>query len=363
MNTLPDIVRFAIGKHRMLNSRERVLVGVSGGPDSLALLSALVALAPELGLTLRACCVDHGLRPAAARREQALVCRWGRLWGVPVTVVKARVTRRGGQSLEAAARQARYGTLFAQAKQHQCGVVALGHTADDQAETVLMWLLRGAGTSGLAGIPPVRVLNEGRSRGGLYWPPLPVSGTGYRIKNIRLIRPLIDCMRAEVLSHLRKLGVRPLLDESNLSPRFTRNRIRHKLIGQLERSYNPQIRRHLCAMAEILRADLDWLDREARTEFRRSARMGARGIRLDRARLRRLHPALRRGVLREAVRRLQGDRAGFGYGHWRALEALAQNGRRGAADLPHGFRAEVLDGGKLLLRRARLQALGGFWYT
>lgn len=327
---LLDFVRVTITQHRMLRRGERVLAGVSGGPDSLVLLSALVALAPELKVALRACYVDHGLRPAACRREREAVRRYGRLWGVPVTVVKVRVARRGGQSPEAAARQARYGALGAEAKRLRCGVLALGHTADDQAETVLMWLLRGAGTSGLAGIPPVRETD-----------------------GVRLVRPLISCTRAEVQGHLRKLGVRPLLDRSNLSTRFTRNRIRHGLIGQLERSYNPQLRRHLCATAEILREDLDWLEQEVRAEFRRSARVGRKGVRINSARLRRMHPALRRGVLREAVRRLQGDCAGFGYGHWRALEHLAQNGARGAADLPHGFRAEKMEGTGLLLGRAR----------
>lgn len=339
---LLDAVHSTIAEHRMLRRGDRVLIGVSGGPDSLALLSALAALAPELKLALRACYVNHGLRPAACRREQEAVRRCGRMWGIPVNVASRRVARRGGQSLEAAAREARYGALFSLAKRLRCGVVALGHTADDQAETVLMWLLRGAGTSGLAGIPPVRMVR-------------PTSGGGGRKQpGIRLIRPLIGCPRAQVEGYLREQGIRPLLDRSNLSPRFTRNRIRNELIGLLERKYNPQLRRHLCATAEILREDLDWLGRRVAGEFRRTARSGAKGICLDRARLRRMHPALRRGVLREAVRRLQGDHAGFGYDHWRILEGLAQNGRRGAADLPHGFRAEILDGKTVLLRRARL---------
>ncbi|MBI3322383.1 MAG: tRNA lysidine(34) synthetase TilS [Candidatus Omnitrophica bacterium] len=347
MTAAPSLLgsaRSAVKKHRMLSRGERVLVGVSGGPDSLALLSALVGLAPELGVRLRACYVDHGLRPAAGRRERETVQRYARIWGVPVSTIKVRVARRGGQSLEAAARRARYDALCSQAKRLRCGVVAVGHTADDQAETVLMWVLRGAGTAGLAGIPPVRELSK---------------GIGYRVKNIRLVRPLIDCTRTEVQTHLKKLGVRPVSDESNRSTRFTRNRIRHELIGQLERNYNPRLREHLCATAEVLRADLDWLEDQTRAEFRRIARVSARGIRLDRARLRRLHPALRRGLLREAVRRLQGDRAGFGYAHWRALETLVLNGVRGAADLPHGLRAEVLVGGKLFFRRSALSRRKG----
>ncbi len=337
-----DAVRSTVAGHRMLRRGDRVLAGVSGGPDSLALLSALVALTPKLGVTLRACYVDHGLRPAAARQERDLVRRCGRLWGVPVTVAARRVIRQGGISPEAAARQVRYAALVSAARRFRCGVVAVGHTADDQAETVLMRILRGAGPTGLAGIPPVRELVP------------PAGSKAGRGGRIRLVRPLIGCSRAGVRAYLRRQGVRPLLDRTNLSSRFTRNRIRNELIGQLERAYNPQLRRHLCETAEILREDMDWLDIQTAAEFRRTARVGTRGIRLDRARLRRVHPALRRGVLREAVRRLQGDRAGFGYGHWRVLERLAVNGRRGAADLPHGLRAEILDGEKLLFRRVAL---------
>lgn len=337
-----DTVRVSIRKHSMFRRGGRVLVGVSGGPDSLALLSALVALAPELKITLRACYVDHGLRPAAARREQALVRRYGKLWGVPVTVVKARVTRRGGQSPEAAARRARYDALWAVAKRLRCRAVAIGHTADDQAETVLMWILRGTGTAGLAGIPPCRLIT-------------PVSGTGYRIKSgLRLVRPLLETPREEVTAYLKQQGIRPLLDRSNLSARFTRNRIRRDLIGRLEREYNPRLRQHLCSLAEIVRGDLDWLGKQAAAELRRVGRQGKKGIRLNRARLRVLHPALRRGVLRRAVERLQGDCSGFGYAHWVALEGLALNGAKGAADLPHGFRAEIIDGKTLLLRRSCL---------
>ena len=331
MVLLTETVRSALLHLRMLRPGERVLAGVSGGPDSLALLSALTALAPELKITLRACYVDHGLRPAACKKEAALVRKYGQLWGVPVTVVKARVARRGGQSPEAAARRARYGVLWAAAKRLRCRAVALGHTADDQAETVLMWILRGTGTAGLAGIPPVR-----------------------EVDGLRLVRPLLGTTREEVSAHLKQQGIRPLLDRSNLSARFTRNRIRRDLIGRLEKEYNPRLRRHLCSLAEIVRGDMDWLGLQTAAEFRRAGRVGAKGVRLDRARLRALHPALRRGVLREAVRRMQGDCAGFGYAHWVVLEGLALNGAKGAADLPHGFRAEIIDGKTLFLRRSCL---------
>ncbi len=321
---LLDTVRLTIQKHRMLRAGDRVLVGVSGGPDSLALLSTLVSLSPELRLQLRVCYVDHGLRPAAARREAALVKKMGRLWGVPVDVVVRKVRKEGGQSLEASARRVRYEALAGLAKRRRCRVIALAHTRDDQAETVLMWILRGSGTAGLAGMPPVRE---------------------------KIIRPLIDCSRKEVEDLLKLQGVRALKDHSNDSSRFLRNRIRKQLLPLLERQYNPQVRRHLAQLAEILRQDMDWLGALARAGFHRTARVGHQWVHLNRAQLRSAPVALRKGVLKLAVERLRGDRHGFDVRHWTALDLLLSNGTDKPLDLPHGLRAEAPDGRSLILRR------------
>ena len=323
MHTFLDTVRSTIAKHRMLRPRDCVLVGVSGGPDSLALLSALVALRGTYRLTLRAAYVDHGLRPAAARqRESRLVKKIGRALGVAVNIVVRRVKRRKAESLEAAAREVRYAVLGEIARRYRCQAIALGHTADDQAETVLMWILRGAGTTGLTGIPPVRKIRV---------------GTG---SPLRIIRPLIRCPRREIEEYLKAQGIRPLLDRSNLSHRFLRNRIRRDLLSTLEREYNTQVRKHLCDLADILREDLDWLRDEARRQFRQVATIGKAKIRLDRSRLRKLHPALRRAILRLAAERLQGNGQGFALRHWELLDRLLIEKDRGALDLPHGFRAK-----------------------
>ncbi len=321
-----DTVRETISTHRMLPRGAGVLVAVSGGPDSVALLSALVALRPEFRLRLRAVYVDHGLRPAGARREARWVKELGRMWAVPVDLVRVKARRGGGESLEAVLRQARYRALVALARRRRCSRIAVGHTRDDQAETVLMWILRGTGTVGLAGIPPTR-----------------------RCDGITLVRPLLESSRSDVQGYLRSLGVKPLLDETNRSGAYLRNRIRRKLLPLLEREYSPQIRRHLAGLAESVRVDLDWSDKELRRRFREVARAGRRGLRLDRNRLRRLPAGLRRGILRRAVEQIQGDHSGFGRRHWLALERLAVGEGRAAMDLPHRFRAEGRDGAELLL--------------
>ncbi len=322
----------------MVPPGRRLLAAVSGGPDSVAMLSALVALRRPLGISLRAGYVDHGLRPAAARREAALVQKLCRMWAVPFHRVAVRLRRRGGQSLEEAARLARYEALAGLAHRKSCGAIAVGHTADDQAETVLMWILRGTGTAGLAGIPPVR---EVRSKLG---------------PNVRVIRPLLACSRQEVLAYLKGQGIRPLLDRSNLSPRYLRNRVRSELLPLLEREYNPQVRRHLCRLAEILREDWGWIRAEAQRQFSRAVRQRAGQASVNRTLLRKAHPALRRALLRLTVERLQGDHHGFRSAHWEELDELLDASGAARLDLPHRFQAEVRPRGRLILRRAALSA-------
>lgn len=305
----------------MLRPGDRVLVAVSGGPDSLALLSVLTALRKELKLTLRAAYVDHGLRPAAAKKEAALVKRLGKEWGVPVTVLRRPVRKGKKDSLESSARETRYEGLALLAGKLRAQAIATGHTADDQAETVLMRILRGSGTTGLAGIPPVRALGK-----------------------LRIVRPLIGCTREQVMEHLRARGLHPLLDRSNLSPRFVRNRIRNDLLIRLEKEFNPQVRKHLCQLAELAREDQDWMAREAGRRFRQVARLRAGKVRLNRTLLRKEPPGLRRAVLRLAAQRLQGSVQGFSLKHWEMLDGLLVGQRAGAADLPHRFRAEARDG-------------------
>ena len=318
MIDLLSTARSSMTRHRMLRPGDRVLVAVSGGPDSLALFSALTVLRRELKLTLRAAYVDHRLRPVAAKREAALVKRLGKEWGVPVTVLLRPVRKGKKNSLETSARETRYEALAALAGKLRAQAIATGHTANDQAETVLMRILRGTGPTGLTGIPPVRMAGK-----------------------LRIIRPLIGCTREQVMEHLRARGLHPLLDRSNLSRRYTRNRIRHDLLFQLERQYNPQIRRHLVELAETVRDDLDCLEQEAARLWRQAARVKKGSVRFQRELLQKAHPALQRALYRKAVRTLRGDCQGFTRRHWQLLEELAANGNQGALDLPHRLRAEV----------------------
>jgi tRNA(Ile)-lysidine synthase len=274
---LTRAVERTLRRHAMLAGGELVLVAVSGGADSVALLHLLLALAPSWRLRLHALHVDHGLRPDSSRDGEFVRALGARL-GVPVDV--ERVTL-GPGSLEAAARAARYGALEAWADRLGADRIAVGHTADDQAETVLMRALGGAGVRGLAAIPPVRG---------------------------RIIRPLLEIRRDALRTLLTAAGAAWVEDETNRDPKFLRNRIRHELLPLLAASYATDVVPALARTARLAREAVDALDRAAAVELERLARVEAGGVTLARGALAALPAPLGAEVLRQAAARL-GSRA------------------------------------------------------
>lgn len=211
-----------------LSFADRIVVGVSGGPDSICLLDLLA----RLDMSLVAATLDHGLRPES-REETEHVRRFAASLGVEVVIGQRDVpayAAETGCSLEQAARELRYRFLFQVAADRQASAVAVGHTADDQAETVIMNLLRGAGLRGLTGMRP-RVILETFS------------------SDRPLVRPLLAVWRTEVEAYCRAHNLPTLKDPSNEDLAFTRNRVRHELIPILER-YNPQVRQALWRLSE-----------------------------------------------------------------------------------------------------------------
>ena len=288
-------VRDTLRRHAMLAGGERVLVAVSGGADSVALLHLLLALAPELRLGLHVLHVDHRLRTDSAN-EAGFVRALGARLGLKVDVAVVDVSSTG--SVEEAARHARYAALETHATRVGAVRIAIGHTADDQAETVLMRVLEGAGPRGLAGIPPVRG---------------------------RIIRPLIEVRRAELVGILRASGEAWIDDPSNLDRRFVRNRVRHDVLPLLTRDM-PDVVPMLCRTARLARETVDALERLATAELDRVVVAGAEEITLPLAPLRELPPAIAAEMLRQAAARLGGGAP---------LRAWAHRGlRRVLADPP-----------------------------
>ena len=303
---------------------ERVLAAVSGGPDSTALLFILSRLAPSLDLSLTAAHFDHGLRgPSAARHERSYVEAFCRRLGVALRVGAGDTrahARAHGLSREEAARELRYAFLAEAAAAAGCTVVATGHTADDQVETVLLHIVRGSGLAGLAGMTV---------RG-----PWPLVGRG----GLDVARPLLCLRRQETARYCQEEGLEPIADPSNVSPAFLRNRVRLELLPLL-RQYNSRVDSALLRLAEAARADLAVVEGMAAVIL--SPGGGGQAVVLSRGRLSGLPEGLQRHAFRLAVRRLLGDLRDLHGGHIDALLAGLERGVGYHLDLPRGLRFDV----------------------
>jgi tRNA(Ile)-lysidine synthase len=256
-----------------------VLVACSGGPDSLALAAAAAFVAPKLGLRAGAVIVDHGLQPDSAPVAARAAAACERLGLAPVEVRAVRVGKAGG--LEAAARDARYRALDESAERLGAALVLLGHTLNDQAETVLLGLARGSGTRSLAGMAA---------------------------RNGRYLRPLLGITRAETEAACEWLGLEPWQDPHNSNPGFARVRVRSAVLPSLERELGPGIAEALARSAEILREDANHLDAlaEAALNALLPATLEDR-LELPVTPLTELPPAIRNRVLLLAAARLGGQ--------------------------------------------------------
>lgn len=236
-------VRRMIARYGMVQAGDLVVVGVSGGPDSMCLLDCLIDLAPHFDIRLWVGHLHHGMRGADADRDARMVSEFASARGIPVTVGKRDVpglARSRGVGLEQAGRIARYSFLRELAGNLGAAKIATAHNRNDQAETVLMRLFRGSGTAGLAGIPPVR---DG------------------------IIRPLLEVARTEIEEYVRGRNLPVAMDVYNFDMRYVRNKIRHELLPILSREFNPAIVDALSDTATLLRWDEEFLDEQASRAF------------------------------------------------------------------------------------------------
>jgi tRNA(Ile)-lysidine synthase len=277
-------VAASIRKRDVLRDGEAIVVGVSGGPDSTALLVVLSRLCTGFGLTITAAHFDHKLRSRdEAEGDHLFVAKLCRSLGVPLVSGAGDVRRRAkreGESIEEAARNMRYRFLGSQAKSIRAAAVVVGHTLDDRAETVLLHLIRGSGLGGLAAMPP-------RSA----WP----FGAGPDIA-----RPLLEISRRDVERYCRDLGIEPRRDPTNDLPIATRNRIRSELMPVLQ-SFNPKAADALARLADAAAADSAFIDAAAAAEWSRIADVSADRVTFSRASFRSLPPPLAARLLRRAA--------------------------------------------------------------
>jgi len=332
-----------IERHRLAALGERWLVAVSGGADSMALLHGLARLQREgrlKVLALHVAHLDHGLRGAASESDAALVGAAAARLGLAATTGAADVAgaaRASGESIETEARRQRYRFLAETAARQGCGVAALGHTAEDQAETILHRIVRGTGIRGLAGMAAAR-----RQRG--------TGGAG----ELWVVRPMLEARREEVEAFLRGEGIEWREDASNRSAEHTRNRIRHELLPLLAREYNPQVAEALLRLGRTAGWLREWLGEEAEAALAElTTGRGEGEVRLDAARLRERPRMQQAEVVRAALAALGAPERRVGRGHVEAVLAVAA-GQGGepprAVQLPYGVRVRRKRG-ELIIER------------
>ncbi len=305
---LKDLIK----KHKLIERNDKIVIGVSGGADSICLLYLLKSLRKEFGLTIYIAHLDHLLRQESGKDAQ-FVKKLGQKLGIPV--ILGSIDVRGldrKTSLEESARNVRLEFLAGVANKLKAGKIALAHNFDDQAETVLMRILRGAGLSGLSGIPLKRKMGK-----------------------VEIIRPLLNARRKDIESFLKKRKISFCIDKSNTDEVYFRNKIRHKLLPLLEKDYNSNIREVLFSLAQNSGSDYEYLKASAARFLKNN------NSNLDLVKLKALHPSIMRLKLREAIASLQGDTRRITFKHIQELEDLISNRPQGSVvDLPKGIQVK-----------------------
>lgn len=307
--------RETIARYSMLEPGDKVLVGVSGGADSLALLFVLIEIAPAIDIELAVFHLDHMMR-TASREDAEFVRGAARSMKIPAIVESFDVPafiKKNKLSPEDGARQVRYEMMREAAKRTGTNKIAVGHTADDQVETFIMRMIRGSGLGGLKGIPAV---------------------------NGEIIRPLIRVWRRETAAYCESLNIEPRTDETNRDPSHLRNRVRHTLIPLIEKDLNSGFKEEALREADVIDTDLELVEGLAEAAASEIAKLDARKAEIELDAFLDLHPALGRRVLRSAIRRLKGDLLDVTFRNVDDVIEKVARGKSGSSlELPGGLTA------------------------
>ncbi len=322
-------VRQAIAEHALLSEGDAVLVALSGGPDSVALLHILHRLRRRLKLELAAVYLNHEIRPRAARREEAFCQQLCDRLGVELTIVREdipRLAKERKQGLEETARAVRYALLESLAQEDGFDKVALAHHADDHVETILFRILRGTGRTGLLGIPVAR---------GIF------------------VRPLLGVTKEDVCAYLKHYNLEYCVDRSNVKTAQSRNFIRRRLLPEIRRRLNPKVDLALLKLSDVVSEEEAFLEQSTEAVWVKIARRTAGGkIELDLRGFGVYDKWLRRRLLRRCLTGPSGNPPAPGKTVIDRLERLC-DAQHGSVSLPGGFQV-VRAGDKLIIGRAAI---------
>ncbi|KUG24315.1 trna(ile)-lysidine synthetase [hydrocarbon metagenome] len=333
-------VKKTIKKYNLLKKGDRVVVALSGGPDSTALFAVLVLIAQELNLDLIIAHFNHGLRGEESDKDEKKSRDLAEKRGfVFVSEKMNHGDKEKGISPEDFYRRERYNFLNKVAEDYQAQKIALGHNMQDQAETVLLNLLRGSGLEGLKGFLPIR---DGK-----------------------FIRPLIETSREEIITFLNKEGIRYCEDSSNKNSKYLRNQIRYELIPFLKEKFNPKIEENLAQMAEILRSEDEYVKQCIANTLKSlfiQKRENQILFKIDDTN--KLHPALRFRLYKILLESFSPAKNGFSFPHIKALDNLVQKCESGKRIvLPLGIEARCEYDDLILERKRNISEQKGYEYT
>ena len=291
LETMLDTIR----QHKALVSGERVIVAVSGGGDSVALLHLLKRAKKSLACDLHVASLDHGIREEAGKQDLAFVESLANQWGIPCTVGRVDVptlSREWGIGIEAAARRARYAFLARVAAEQESACVAVGHHAMDQAETIIMNIARGSGNRGLCGMQ--------------------VSAAMPNHPGMRLLRPLLYVSKEDLAYYCSRHSLPYRADASNADIKYRRNFVRHEVISRLQ-TLNPQLLHAFERLSESAAVDEDFISSQFAQTVIPLLRLSAEGWQLEQSKFNGMHSALKRRLLQNAFRQLTGGSPGLSY--------------------------------------------------
>jgi len=331
--TLESKVINFIQRYSLISPEEIVVVGVSGGADSVCLLHVLAKWRQGPGIKLHVAHLNHQLRGVESEADAKYVSDLAGSLGVPITidsqdVAAYRIER--NFSLEEAGRELRYAFLARVAGEVGANRIAIGHTRDDQVETILMHILRGTGVTGLCGLAPCSPMAYDKQ------------GMSLRAKrrSLLVIRPLLDITREETTNYCQEQQLDPRIDSSNRSLSFFRNRLRLQLLPLL-RQYNPSIDQALLRLADIAKEDNAFIEQQASGLWDEVARQENNAIYFDKKQIAGLPIALQRQLLRAAVTKLAGDTRDIEASHIEMARSLLNKPASKKVSLPHSFVCQV----------------------